>query len=124
MDDDLKALICYGKWGNCCWTNWLDNYWLDDFEKGKEDYYSLKEDLGDCYQKEFDRSPNDPGLRIYLQHDGSDGWRGDWLKLSVYKHNNYRIDTTRCTINFWIDDDDFKSIDCPERYLWFNGEDT
>ena len=87
---------------NCCAFDILD-YPYDQFERGLIEGFTLGQ-LQECQNLEV----SDVGLDVLkLDHTGSDGWRGEYVRLLLDSGLYYH-----CPINAWLDDTSHLYLEC------------
>ena len=101
MDDsELSIDICSKS--NCCAFDILD-YPYNQFERGLIEGFTLGQ-LQECQNFEV----SDVGLDVLkLDHSGSDGWRGEYVRLLLDSGLYYH-----CPINAWLDDTSHLYLEC------------
>merc|ERR1740124_1209891 len=76
---ELRMQICNSN-HDCCSTAELDNDFKNDFNDGAVDQFEEHSILNQCDQ--FDMRNSAPAtIQMTVFHEGSDGWKGDWVKV-------------------------------------------
>jgi len=95
---ELRAEVC-NSMNECCFTSSLDNHFTDDFNQGAVDNFAEHDDLNQCDQFNMNNSPPTQ-IRVTLLHEGSDGWKGDWISVHTDR-GQYQ-----CQLTKFLDGDD------------------
>ena len=85
-----------------CWNFTVIDYPYDQFERGLMEGFQ-SDQLQDCELFEV----YDAELSLKLNHIGTDGWRGEYVRLLMDSGLYYH-----CPINVWLDNEEHVYLEC------------
>ena len=107
-DDWVTLKVCDVNGEDCCRVA-LDDKGVNDMKKGAINYYTTKEEMGDCHNWNFNSNIN-----LTFSIDGTDGWFVEWAEIrsradaSLSSTSFTRI----CRFDKWLDDNSKVSSTC------------